>query len=458
MSAHILIADDERDIRETTTELLKAEGFTVFSAENGKAALEILKKESVDLLITDLNMPQMSGIDLIEQSRLWSPGTISVIITAFASVETAIKAIRLGASDYILKPLDFDELMNTVTDLLSRKAIIEENRYLREQEKRKHNFNFIVGDSAAMKKLYSMIDKVGPSRSSVLITGRSGTGKELVARAIHDQSDRKDQAFVAINCGAIPESLFESELFGHKKGSFTGANSDRSGMFVMANGGTLFLDEIGEMPLSMQVKLLRVLQEGEIRPVGSSSNKKVDVRIIAATNKDLRKEVAEQRFREDLFYRLNIIELQIPPLHERQDDIPLLCNHFVDKYSKELNRPVKGLTREALFALTRYDWPGQVRELENVIERAFLLCNGDYITLEDLPSQILSGMNENGDQESMESLNDAMLTFERNYIQHMLAITNRQKGETARLLGVDPSTLYRKMEKLGLRSEQSDQD
>lgn len=309
-----------------------------------------------------------------------------------------------------------------------------------------------------MKKLYSMIDKVGPSRSSVLITGRSGTGKELVARAIHDQSDRKDQAFVAINCGAIPESLFESELFGHKKGSFTGANSDRSGMFVMANGGTLFLDEIGEMPLSMQVKLLRVLQEGEIRPVGSSSNKKVDVRIIAATNKDLRKEVAEQRFREDLFYRLNIIELQIPPLHERQDDIPLLCNHFVDKYSKELNRPVKGLTREALFALTRYDWPGQVRELENVIERAFLLCNGDYITLEDLPSQILSGMNENGDQESMESLNDAMLTFERNYIQHMLAITNRQKGETARLLGVDPSTLYRKMEKLGLRSEQSDHD
>ena len=457
MNEHILVADDEAGIRESIAEMLESEGYTVFSAADGEEALAILKEESIDILLTDLKMPKMSGTELIVEARTWSPTTLAIIMTAFASVETAVSALRLGAADYLMKPLDFDELLVIITSLLEKREALEQNRYLKEQVDKKFNFNFIIGDSEPMKKLYKMIARVGPTKSSVFVSGKSGTGKELVARAIHQHSDRSQKAFLAINCGAIPESLFESELFGHKKGAFTGAQSDRAGVFVLADKGTLFLDEIGEMPLAMQVKLLRVLQEGEVQPVGASSARKVDVRIVSATNRDIRKEIEAGNFREDLFYRLNIIELNVPSLKDRTGDIPLLCSYFLSKFNKELNRAITGISPKAMRCLNNYEWPGQVRELENVIERAVLMSDEDTIGVDDLPIPLQKCADQDDSlQEEFEKnsmpLNSAVEEFEKKFISHVYETSGRQKGETARLLGVDPSTLYRKMDKYGIRN------
>lgn len=453
MSTNILVVDDESGIRETIAEFLESEGYVTQVASDGHQALEVIKNGNIDILISDVRMPGMDGMELMKQVSTYSSDTLVMLMTAFASVETAIQALRSGAADYMLKPLDFDELALRVKSLLERRDLIRENRYMREVIDRSFNFSFIIGESDAMKAVYRMIDKVGPTRSTVLITGPSGSGKELIARAIHQRSDRKNKPFIAINCGSIPEALFESELFGHKKGSFTGAISDRDGHFVLANNGTLFLDEIGELPLSMQVKLLRVLQDGEVKPVGAMKGVHVDVRIIAATNRHLEKEVEEGRFREDLFYRLNIIRIKAPSLEERRTDIPLLARYFLERYNMELRKSVKGISGEAMSAMMTHDWKGQVRELENVLERAVLLTDEDFIQLHDLPFEAGSkaANSEEGFIPADEaSLNDVVAAFEKQHIQHMLRKFEGNRSETARALNIDPSTLYRKMERYGL--------
>lgn len=448
MIGSILIADDEEEIRNSLSLVLREEGFRCKVVADGEAAIDALKEHSFDILITDLKMPKADGIEVLEQAMQRSAETLTIIITAHATVETAIQALRKGASDYILKPLDFDEVILRIENLLKQKKLVQENKYLREQIDQEFNFNHIIGESPAMKEVYRMVKRVSNATSNVLITGPSGTGKELVARAIHSNSPRSPKPFIAINCGAIPKDLMESELFGHKKGSFTGAISDKDGVFVAANKGTVFLDEVGEIPVDQQVNLLRVLQEREVKPIGSNQMIGFDTRIIAATNKNLEEEIEKENFREDLFYRLNVVEIPLPTLQKRKEDIPLLAHHFIKKYSRELNRPVQGITSEAIGALMSYDWKGQVRELENIIERAVLLGEGDFITPEDLPGSV---QQSSGDFEyDADSLEDAVQTFEKHHILSVLKRTDGNKAEAARLLGIDPSTLYRKMERMGI--------
>jgi len=448
MIGTILIADDEEEIRNSLSMVLQDEGYRCTAVADGAAAIEELKEHSFDILISDLKMPHANGIEVLEEALKRSSDTLTIIITAHATVETAIQALRKGAADYILKPLDFDEVILRIENLLKQKKLVQENKYLREQIDQEFNFNHIIGESKPMKEVYRMVKRVSDVNSNVLITGPSGTGKELVARAIHFNGKRGSKPFIAINCGAIPKDLVESELFGHKKGAFTGAISDKDGVFVAANKGTVFLDEVAEIPLNQQVNLLRVIQEREVKPIGSNQMIQFDTRIIAATNKDLEKEVEKGEFREDLFYRLNVVEIPLPTLQERKDDIPLLAHHFLKKYSRELNRPVKGITSDAMGALISFEWKGQVRELENIIERAVLLGSEDYITLNDLPGSIQESKGDfNYDADSLE---DAVQTFEKHHIISVLKRTEGNKTEAARLLGIDPSTLYRKMEKMGI--------
>lgn len=451
MTGTILIADDEREIRESLSAVLKDEGYTCLAVKDGNAAINAILENHIDLVITDIRMPGLDGLNVLEKTIEISPATMVVLITAFASVETAIHALRLGATDYIQKPLDFDEVIFKVKRMLEHASLASENRILKQQIEREYDFSNMIGQSDAMKEIFKLIEKVGNTKANILITGSSGTGKELVARAIHSISDRSEKSFVPVNCGAIPENLFESELFGYVKGAFTGANSNQDGLFKAASGGTLFLDEIGELPENVQVKLLRAIQEKEIRPVGSELSLHIDARIIAATNRNLQKEVEEGRFREDLFYRLNIIEMRVPDLKERREDIPLLANHFLDKYSREFHRDVSEISRDALNMLMTHEWKGQVRELENAIERAVLLCDGKIIRLDDLP--LVSNDKErikNISSIDTDNLNDNLQAYEKLHIEAVLNRTNGNRSETARLLGIDPSTLYRKMEKLGI--------
>ncbi|TYP93671.1 two-component system, NtrC family, response regulator PilR [Fodinibius salinus] len=450
MARSILIADDEVGIRESLTIILEEEGYQCTAVQDGDEAIAAIDEGSFDIVISDLKMPNTDGLGVLEHTLEHSSETLTIIITAHATVETAIKALRKGAADYILKPLDFDEVLIRIENLLEQKDIIQENKYLREQIDQEYNFNHIIGESEPMKEVYRMVERVSGATSNVLITGDSGTGKELVARAIHSNGDRAKKPFLAINCGAIPENLVESELFGHREGAFTGASSDKEGIFVAAHGGTVFLDEVAEIPLNLQVNLLRVLQEREVKPVGANNMVSFDTRIIAATNKDLEAEVEKGNFRDDLYYRLNVVELPLPPLSQRRDDIPLLVHHFLKKYNKELKRNLKGITSEAMSAMMAYEWKGEVRELENVIERAVLLSDHEYLQLENLPGAIrnVSGT-EDIDMDS-ERLEEAVRVFEKHHIKSMLKRTDGNKSEAARLLGIDPSTLYRKMERLEL--------
>ncbi|HKI45219.1 MAG TPA: sigma-54 dependent transcriptional regulator [Balneolales bacterium] len=454
MSGTILIADDEPEIRNSLSTVLQEEGYISYTAADGEEALRMIMDQDVDVLISDIKMPVIDGMKLLEKTLQRSPQTLVVLITAYASVETAVQALRMGASDYLLKPLDFDEVILRLKHLLQRKALALENQYLREQIGREYNFYDIIGESDAMHGVFDLIRKVSGTTTNVLITGRSGTGKELVARAVHVNSNRADKRFIPVNCGAIPENLFESELFGYRKGAFSGAVSNHEGVFKEASGGTVFLDEIGEIPEHIQVKLLRTIQEKEIQPLGSSTAVKVDVRIVAATNRNLEEEVEKGNFRQDLFYRLNIIEIRLPELSERKEDIPLLARHFMNKYNREFHRRIKGIDNDAVKALMQYEWKGQVRELENVIERSVLLCEGDYIQKSDLPvgfQHSNTSTTGNSDLFGIENLDDSLAEFEKRHIIHILSMLNGNRSEAARRLGIDPSTLYRKMEKYQIK-------
>ena len=450
MAQRILIVDDEQIIRESLSFILKKEGYTVDEAPNGRDALTLHESSPFDIIITDIEMPEMKGVELLTQIRQRTPQALVIIITAFASVETAIQALREGASDYILKPINFDDLLYRVKKLLEYRSLALENSLLRQELQRTYDFEQIVGQSAPMKRIFQMIRRVATSDGTVLITGKSGTGKELVARAIHYNSNRREKRFVPINCGAIVDTLFESELFGHKRGSFTGATMDKEGLLKVADGGTVFLDEVSEIPLPLQVKLLRALEQKEITPVGMTEPIDIDVRIIAATNKDLRKEVEQGRFRDDLFYRLNVVEIQLPSLQERQDDIPVLAQHFLDYFKRQMGKPIQGFTNEAMRAFLQYQWKGEVRELENVVERSVIFCDDELIKLDHLP-EYMRPTDSSGSlavPSGGGTLKDAVKNFERQFIQQSLAIHNQNKEVVARLLGVSLSSLYRKIEEL----------
>lgn len=444
MSYMILIVDDEQEIRESLSLVLTEEGFLCDTADNGETALEMLENTNYDIVISDLKMPKLDGLTLLKKTREIAPDSFVIMITSYGSTESAVDSLRNGAVDYILKPLDFDEVIARVKNLAQHKDLIRENKFLRSEISAKYNYEKLIGESNSMKRIYDLIEKVAPSTSTVLISGKSGTGKELVARAIHSRSDRANKPFVPINCGAIPETLFESELFGYKKGAFTGAAKDKDGVFKAAQGGTLFLDEVGEIPLHVQVKLLRVIETKEVKPLGSNISQPINIRLLAATNRDLAKEVEDGNFREDLYYRLNIIEIHLPALSERKDDIPLLVNYFINRYNEELKRRVTGMDNEAMKVMMNYNWKGEVRELENIIERAVLLCNGDRITVEDLPQHTVK---PNG-MSYPDNLKEASRAFERQHIINILNHHNQDKAKAAEVLGIGLSSLYRKIDEL----------
>ncbi|MFA6977955.1 MAG: sigma-54 dependent transcriptional regulator [Ignavibacteriaceae bacterium] len=449
MPAKILVVDDEKDINDSLSFILEKEGYLVEQAENGKVAYDKILSSYYDLVITDIEMPMMKGTELLEKISAVTPQTMVIMITAYGSLETTIKALRNGAQDYILKPIEFDEILIKIKRLFDMKNLISENQILRKEIQRTYDFSELVGKSLAMNKVFEMIQTVAETESTVLITGNSGTGKELVARAIHFNSKRKNKPFVAVNCGAISENLIESELFGHKRGAFTGAISDKEGYLKAADGGTLFLDEISEMPLQLQVKLLRVIQEKEITPVGTTYSIPINVRFVATTNKILQSEVASGRFREDLFYRLNVVELNLPSLKERQEDIPILADHFIDKYRKEIGKNVKGIDSTAMRALLHYEWKGEVRELENIIERAVIFAKNEFITVEDLP-QSMHLLKDVLIPEKPGSLDDFIKKVERGFILKSLETNNFDKDKVAKQLNLGLSTLYRKIKDYGL--------
>jgi two-component system response regulator PilR (NtrC family) len=387
-TARILVVDDERSMRELLAIVLKREGHDVLLAENGRMAIAALERGPVDLLISDIKMPDMTGIEVLRAAKQLDPTVEAIMVTAFASQETAIEALRLGACDYLIKPFDVDELKVKVRDKLESRRLRRENVLLKRALGSTHQFHNIIGRSDTMLEVFSLVETIARTTSTVLITGESGTGKELVARAVHFHSLRRDRPFVAVNCGALTETLLESELFGHVRGAFTGAETNKKGLIETAERGTIFLDEIGEMSQMMQVKLLRVLQERRFRRVGGTDEIEADIRVIAATNQDLAKMVAENRFREDLYYRINVIPVRLPSLRERLEDIPLLADHFLAKFSAQMAKPLTGVSQEALALLQRYEWPGNIRELENVVERAVALERTPAILPESLPEHV----------------------------------------------------------------------
>ena len=448
MGSNILIADKNKETVRDLSDFLQSKGYVPYTTSDGEEALHLLKKHDFDILIVNVELPNRTGIELLDKASNICPKTLSIVISEKATAESAIEALKKGAIDYFIKPLDFDTFLIRLKSIKKYQQTLLENRYLRKEVHSKFNHHNIIGESKAMQKVYKLIDKVANSSSNVLISGRSGTGKELVARAIHQNSDRKDNPFVPINCGAIPDNLFESELFGFKKGSFTGAQTSKEGVFKAAHNGTLFLDEVGEIPINIQVKLLRAIEMKEIKPIGVSSTRKVDCRILSATNKNLLKEIEEGNFREDLYYRLNIVEIHLPPLSKRRDDIPLLVDYFIRKYNKELNRNILGVDNQAMKVMMNYEWKGQVRELENVIERAVLLTEGDYITEEDLPPHTC----EEDYTGFPDDLKESVKKFERRHITSILRKSDNDKTEAAEKLNIGLSSLYRKIDELEIEA------
>jgi two-component system response regulator PilR (NtrC family) len=451
--ARILVVDDERSMREFLEILFRKEGYGVTSAGDVEEALLALESDDFDLVISDIQMPGRSGLDLLRAAREAQPEAPVIMITAFATTETAIEAMKEGAYDYVTKPFQVDEIRLVVEKALEKKLLATENRRLRSELRSERQQRTLVGNSEPMQQVYEMVGRVADTKTNVLIVGESGTGKELIARAIHAESERAEKPFVAINCGAIPENLLESELFGHVKGAFTGAIGTKAGLFEVADGGTLFLDEVGELPASLQVKLLRALQEKTIRRVGDTADRKVDVRILAATNRRLEDEVTAGRFREDLYYRLNVIQVTLPTLRERMEDLPLLVHHFVEKYARELGKEVHGVSDGAMVQLRAHSYPGNVRELENVIERAVALCRGEWIEAEALPPALVApapAAQAPRIPEAGVQLDVLVADYERGLLVEALRRTGGVKKRAAHLLGISFRSFRYRLEKLGL--------
>jgi DNA-binding NtrC family response regulator len=444
----LLIVEDEPLMRSIIVQLARSEGYEVMEAPSAAVALSIFEKEKIDLAILDLNLTSGgSGLDLLRKMRELDPEVMGIIVTAYASVESAVEALHQGAYDYITKPFANDHLKKVMRNALEGKALFRENRFLRQELREKYRFESIIGKSDAIESTFRVMEKVARTDSSVLITGESGTGKELVARAIHFSSERANNRFLPINCGALPENLLESELFGYKRGAFTGAGQDKVGLLKAADKGTILLDEIGELPLALQVKLLRALQEREAYPLGANDPVAFDVRVLCATNKNLEAEVKAGRFREELLYRINVININLPALRERQDDIPLLANHFLRKYEKSLSRTAMRFSKGAMRLMLNYAWPGNVRELENTVERAAILAETDVIHSHDLPDKLRSTSPVIA---SIENTGMTLEELEREHIKRVLDKVENDKVKAAQVLGIHLSTLYRKVQRYHL--------
>jgi two-component system, NtrC family, response regulator PilR len=451
----VLVVDDEQSMRELLGIMLKQVGYDVTQADGGEAAVQALKTDTFDLVITDLRMRKLDGLAVLRAAKEHSPRTVVLVVTAFASTETAVEAMKLGAYDYVTKPFKLDELRLTIANALERKRLQEENRELKRQLRREHGFEGFIAKSPRILEVFETIRKTADSGSTVMITGESGTGKELVARAVHLESARRSRPFVSVNCGAIPETLMESELFGHVKGAFTGAVASTEGLFAAADGGTLFLDEITEIPQTVQVKLLRAIQEREIRRVGDTRDIKVDARLIAASNRDLTKAVADGVLREDLYYRLNVIPIHMPPLRERVEDIPLLVAHFVARITKDSGKGALGISPESLAILERYHWPGNIRELENVVERAIVLGTGELLAPESLPPHLRVQRDEQAVNVEIPptgmDLEETLSRLEHRYIRLALERSGWLQIRAAELLGLSFRQFRYKLQKHGLR-------
>jgi DNA-binding NtrC family response regulator len=444
----ILVAEDEDLMRAIISRLLTEAGYRVAAVSSAESALEIFAAEEVAVMLTDIRMAGMDGLALLDRVKDIDAEAIVIVMTAYSSVDSAVAALRKGAYDYITKPFVNEDLLQSVKNALTQRELFRENRALRRELDRRYSFSEIIGTSDALQSVFRLVEKVAATNTNILIQGESGTGKELIARAIHHNSPRADRPFVAINCGAIPETLLESELFGHTKGAFTGAIASKTGLLRAAEGGTVFLDEVGEITPAMQVRLLRAVQEHEVTPVGSTAPVAFNARIICATNRDLEREVAEGRFREDLFYRLNVIEVHLPPLRERREDIPLLVRHFITRTAREQQQPEKPLDAGAMSAFINYAWPGNVRELQNAVERAFTL-SGERLDLDSLPPRVREAAAPAGAHamRDPDGLRPTLAEIERRYIVETLASVNQDKARAANILGIDLSTLYRKLKR-----------
>jgi DNA-binding NtrC family response regulator len=449
MTAHVLLVEDELNMAKTQAKILQRKGYVVDTAGNGREALRMLERAAFDVVITDLKMPVMDGMQLLREMNAKERGCPVIVLTGHGTIESAVEAMQRGAVDYLTKPCNPDELLLKVDKLLETKRLREEVAQLRREVRAYKKFGELIGQSPSMRQIYSVIGAVSTNKSTVLVTGESGTGKELVARTIHQKGPWADRPFVAINCGAMSETLLDSQLFGHRRGAFTGAIADHNGVFQAANGGTLFLDEISEIPLALQVKFLRATQEREVTPLGSSQPVKVDVRIIAASNRNLEEEVRKGTFRDDLFYRLNVVPIHLPPLRERREDIPLLIEHCIAAFSTEYKVEPKKIAPEALDNLMTYPWPGNIRELQNVIERVFALSRSNEITLADLPGPIAGFEVKQDNFQDLAEL-PTLEDMEKSLITAALRKSQGNKNEAARLLAIDRQRLYRKIEKYGL--------
>ncbi|MBM4339638.1 MAG: sigma-54-dependent Fis family transcriptional regulator [Deltaproteobacteria bacterium] len=443
----ILVVDDDLGMCQMLSEVLGEEGFSVSTTSESLEASKLLKREEFDVLITDLKMKGLKGLDLLDEANRVAPLTPVIIITAFGTIESAIKAMKMGAYDYITKPFQMDELLLTVRKALETRLLKKEVIRLKKEVESRYDFHQLIGKSPAMQKIYDMIERISDSSSSVLITGESGTGKELVAKAVHYSGCRKAGPFIAVNCAAIPETLLESELFGYKKGAFTDARSDKKGLFVEAHEGTLFLDEVTEMALTLQAKLLRAIEDREIRPLGDTHSYPIEVRIISTSNRDIEMAIKQGRFREDLYYRLKVIDIEMPPLRERREDVPMLIQHFIAKFGSESKKNISGISENALKLLLNYSWPGNVRELENVIQRAIALGQQEVILPDDLPASMI----QKTDERLFERAMDEKFTLdqlEKEYIKRVLTEAGGNKSKAAERLGLDRKTLYRKLEEM----------
>ena len=456
---HILVVDDELSMRELLELLLKREGYQVSCAESGKKALSLLGKNHYDLILCDIRLGDINGIEVLENAKQTNPDVVVIMISAYSTTENAVQAMNTGAYDYVPKPFDNAELKETIRNALDLKTLEKEKQHLDDALKQTVHFGKIVGNSPRMLHIYNMVRQVSKTRTNILITGESGTGKELIARAIHEQSERRDHAFVVINCGGIPESLMESEFFGHMKGAFTGATQDKKGLFEIAHKGTVFLDEVGELGIPMQVKLLRVVQEKIFKRVGGTQDITVDIRIICATNKDLTKEVIEGRFREDLFYRLNVIEIKVPPLRERMGDLRILAQHFLEKYATEMGKKITKISSYAIELIKKYDFPGNIRELENLLERSVALSDTNILLPDSLALSVykkrwIEGIkNKRFDLEEVAngvSLETIMAEIERAYLRKALECSGGNKNRAAELLDISFRSLRYRLEKLGI--------